>query len=307
MIFNNNLYFSLENNIIPGYGMMLSYTQAVIHKMNYLNDSFSFVTTDANLILLISIFIFFDLKIRKFNKVLISASFFIIVLDDGWLRFLLGDSMMLEGLVSFLFASFIINISKFISKQEKGFDKTIYILFFSTLTFSKQFVETITLLILIVIILISKNRIYNYAGLLLILVSSIYNYIYFRGGRTIEYIDRELNEILLDVIFLRNAEWGNLYLIYEKLNEFKFILLGLLLVFLFFVTNTFKKLSSDKTRKHVFYTVILNFSLVVILYTFLWQDVETDSSFRYIINTVHLIFISLIIEFETYQKKKLLY
>ena len=307
MIFNNNLFYSLENNIIPGYGMMLSYTQALIHKINYLNDSFSFVTTDSNLILLMSVFIFFDLKITKFNKVLITASFFIIVLDDGWLRFLLGDSMMLEGLISFLFASFIINISRFSLKQEKGFDKIIYILFFSTLTFSKQFVETLTLLILLIIILTSKNRLYSLTGLALILASNIYNYIYFTGSKTIEYIDRDLNQIILDVIFLRNAEWGNLYLIYEKLIEFKFILSALLLICFFFVLNSLKKSSSDKTRKYVFYAVILNFLLVVILYIFLWQNIETDSSFRYILNTVHLIFISLIIEFETYQKKKLLY
>ena len=142
--------------------------------------------------------------------------------------------MMLEGLISFLFASFIINISRFSLKQEKGFDKIIYILFFSTLTFGKQFVETLTLLILIIIILTSKNRLYSLTGLALILASNIYNYIYFTGSKTIEYIDKELSEIILDVIFLRNAEWGNLYLIYEKLIEFKFILSALLLICFFF-------------------------------------------------------------------------
>ena len=112
MVHDNNLFYAFENSIIPGYGMLLSYTQAVIHKIIFFNSTYSFSTLDANLILLLSFFLFKDLDIFKQNKIALGASYFLIILDDGWLRFLMGNSLMLEGLVSFLFATFVINISK---------------------------------------------------------------------------------------------------------------------------------------------------------------------------------------------------
>ena len=302
-VFDNNLFYALENNIIAGYGMMLSYTQAVIHKMNYLNNEFSFTPSDANLVLLMSIFLFFDLKISNFNKLLLSSSFLIIVLDDGWLMFLLGNSLMLEGLVSFLFASFLLNISKFCFGGKMNFDKTIFILFFSTLTFSKQFIETITFLLIIIIILFSKKKLFSLMGLGLVAIVNIYNQIFFESNKSVEYIDRDLNEIVFDVILFRGAEWSNLVLIYENLLEYKIVLAALLFLCFFFIINSINRTPIQKTRKIIFYSITLNFLLVLVLYIFIWQKIETGSSFRYIMNTAHLIFISLFIEIESFQKR----
>ena len=307
MIFNNNLYHSLENNIIPGYGMMLSYTQAVIHKINHFTDTFSFITTDSNLILLLSLFIFLDLKILMHNKILISASFLIIVLDDGWLRFLLGNSMMLEGLVSFLFASFLINLNKFYFDEKIGNKKFIFLLFFSSLIFSKQFIETIVFLILLTTFLFTKNRLFTLGGFGVIIINNIYNRIYFGENKSVEYIDKDLTEIILDIILQRNADWGNLYLIFQKLFEFKFIFAALILICFFHILNTNQNRGVNYTRNFIFFTIFLNVLLVMILYIFLWQGIEIESSFRYIMNVSDLIFASLIIEFETYQRKKLPY
>ena len=110
MVHENNLFYAFENSLIPGYGMLLSYTQAIIHKIIFLNSTYNFSTLDANLILLLSFFLFKDLNIFKQNKIALGVSYFLIILDDGWLRFLMGNSLMLEGLVSFLFATFVINI-----------------------------------------------------------------------------------------------------------------------------------------------------------------------------------------------------
>ena len=302
-VFNNNLFYSLENNVIDGYGMMLSYTQAVIHKMNYLNTEFSFMPSNANLVLLMSIFLFLDLKISNFNKLLLSSSFLMIVLDDGWLRFLLGDSLMLEGLVSFLFASFILNISKFCFGKKMNFDKTIFILFFSTLTFSKQFIETITLLMIVMIILFSTKKLFSLIGLGLVAIVNIYNQIFFGSTKSVEYIDKNLYEIVLDVVLIREAKWSNLLLIYENLIKYKFILAALLFLSFFFIINSINSPPIERTRKIIFYSIMLNFLLVLVLYIFIWQNTETESSFRYIMNTAHLIFISLFIESESFQKR----
>ena len=133
-IHNNNLYYALDENLIDGYGMLLSYLQAVIHKLNHINSFYTFMNSDSYLILMFSLFLFYDLKISRFNKVLLLFSFFLIVLDDGWLRFLLGDSLMLEGLVSF-FASFLMNLNNHFLKSN-SYSKKYFSLFFVSLTFS---------------------------------------------------------------------------------------------------------------------------------------------------------------------------
>ena len=42
MVHDNNLFYAFENSIIPGYGMLLSYTQAVIHKIIFLTQHTAF-------------------------------------------------------------------------------------------------------------------------------------------------------------------------------------------------------------------------------------------------------------------------
>ena len=197
MVHDNNLFYAFENSIIPGYGMLLSYTQAIIHKIIFLNSTYNFSTLDANLILLLSFFLFKDLDIFKQNKIALGASYFLIILDDGWLRFLMGNSLMLEGLVSFLFATFVINISKGKLQKASVTENSILILFLSLLIFSKQFIETIVLIVLIYIFLVIRDKISALPFLVIIFINQIYNRIYFNSLKDIEYIDRPLSEIIL--------------------------------------------------------------------------------------------------------------
>ena len=184
-----------------------------------------------------------------------------------------------------------------------NFDKTIFILFFSTLTFSKQFIETITLLMIVMIILFSNKKLFSLIGLGLVAIVNIYNQIFFGSTKSVEYIDKNLYEIVLDVVLIREAKWSNLLLIYENLIKYKFILAALLFLSFFFIINSINSPPIERTRKIIFYSIMLNFLLVLVLYIFIWQNTETESSFRYIMNTAHLIFISLFIESESFQKR----
>ena len=304
-IHNNNLYYALDENLIDGYGMLLSYLQAVIHKLNHINSFYTFMNSDSYLILMFSLFLFYDLKISRFNKVLLLFSFFLIVLDDGWLRFLLGDSLMLEGLVSFLFASFLMNLNNHFLKSNSYSKKIFFIVFFVSLTFSKQFIETLTWAILILILLLTKERLKLLYGLGLILLSQIYKRLFFGNSNSIEYFDGSWTEVILNILSFRDAEWKNLRMIFLKLFEFKFITFAIIVVFLFHILNFKRKKGLD--RKILFYSIGANLALIIILYLYIWKNVEIDSSFRYIINTVHIIFISLFLELDEYQKKKQLY
>ena len=245
-IHNNNLYYALDENLIDGYGMLLSYLQAVIHKLNHINSFYTFMNSDSYLILMFSLFLFYDLKISRFNKVLLLFSFFLIVLDDGWLRFLLGDSLMLEGLVSFLFASFLMNLNNHFLKSNSYSKKIFFIVFFVSLTFSKQFIETLTWAILILILLLTKERLKLLYGLGLILLSQIYKRLFFGNSNSIEYFDGSWTEVILNILSFRDAEWKNLRMIFLKLFEFKFITFAIIVVFLFHILNFRKKGWTEK-------------------------------------------------------------
>ena len=111
--------------------------------------------------------------------------------------------------------------------------------------------------------------------------------------------------MILNILSFRDAEWKNLRMIFLKLFEFKFITFAIIVVFLFHILNFKRKKGLD--RKILFYSIGANLALIIILYLYIWKNVEIDSSFRYIINTVHIIFISLFLELDEYQKKKQLY
>ena len=212
----------------------------------------------------------------------------------------MGNSLMLEGLVSFLFATFVINISKGKLQKASVTENSFFILFLSLLIFSKQFIETIVLIVLLYIFLVIRDKVSTLPFLVIIFINQIYNRIYFNSLIDIEYIDRPLSEIILDIVLLRNANWQNVNNIVLKVFEYKFIFFSLILIFLFLkYTNNISQISSV--------LIAINLFLIVLLYVFVWQDIEYDSSFRYIMNTGHLIFICLFTKFDFYQKKQTTY
>ena len=299
---SNNLFFALENNFIDGYDMLLTYIQLVVHKILFFDSFFEFSSLTPNLIYLFGLFIFFDLNIKNRNKLILTSSYLLIILDDGWLRFLMANSVMLEPLVSFLFASFVINFNYPLIQKNK-IKLITYIFIFSFLTFSKQFIESIVFLMIIYLILNIKSKRVVLLGLIPIFINIIYNSVYFDASNIV-YIDKPFSEILLDIILLNSPAWGNINLIFYKLIEFHYILVMIILGSLFYLLNNFNSKSIETYRYAVFFSIIVNLAMINLLYVFIWQNIEIDSSFRYISNTLHLIFIYLFVEFDSYQKNE---
>lgn len=299
-VHDNNLYFAYENSLIDGYGMLLSYVQAIVHKIIFFDTIFEFSTLDSNLILLFSLFLFFDLDIAKSNKFVLSFTYFLIILDDGWLRFLMGNSLMQEGLVSFLFTAFVMKIVK--SKLQKATfcQNLIYVLFFSLLILSKQFIETLVILLIIYIFRIVKNKLILMPIVILYTLIQVYNTLFFNSVAKIEYLDKPFREVVIDIIFLKNPNWENVIKIVTKIIEYRFIFFALIMILLFVKNN-------NELSRLMIFIIGFNILFILLLYLFIWQNIETDSSFRYLMNTGHLIFISLFTQLDNYQKKKIAY
>ncbi len=64
-IYSNNYFELFQNNVIDGHGLLLSYIQALIFKLNFFEFDFIFVRLNSNLFLIFTYFLIFDLLISK--------------------------------------------------------------------------------------------------------------------------------------------------------------------------------------------------------------------------------------------------
>ena len=304
LLYENNLFYAIENNFVQGYGFFLTYVQVLIHKINFASETYFFSTIDSNILIVLLVFILMDLRLSKINKILLFISLMGIVLDDGWLRFLVFDSLMLEGIVSFVFASFILNFSKQMSLENLTSKKYFYFLFLSTLIFSKQFVETLVLIFVIILFIFTNFRKYSLIGILIFALSLINNNFLFKLDRNIEYLDISLITLFKEILYLKNPAWENIYYIVNKLMDPPLILFILCFAFVLFLINVFYSKYIAIENLLLFIFNFLNVFMVFILYLFIWKDTQLDSSFRYINNLIFVYFISFFYEMEKLQSPK---
>ena len=95
-LYSQGLFEAFTNNVIEGQGLYLSYIQSLIFKLNFPLNDFEFIRVNSGIFLIFAFFIFFDLKINRKNKYLISILFFTVILNSDWLSYLFIDSLMLE-------------------------------------------------------------------------------------------------------------------------------------------------------------------------------------------------------------------
>ena len=129
IIYENNFFFGLENNLIEGQGLFLSYIQSLIHLLNFHTEEFLFFNLNSNIFILFGILLIFDLQIHYKNKIFSSFVLILLLFNNDWLYYLLVNSLMLEGLVGFFIAVYIFNFVKFKESGAKFSNET-----FSSLT-----------------------------------------------------------------------------------------------------------------------------------------------------------------------------
>ena len=92
MIYENNYFYALENNLIEGQGLLPNYIQSLFLGMGFYPTDFMFIQTSSNLLFFLGILLIFDLKINIQNKYILSFVFMIFILNNEWLRYLLVNS-----------------------------------------------------------------------------------------------------------------------------------------------------------------------------------------------------------------------
>ena len=290
----NNYFELFQNNVIDGHGLFLSYIQALIFKLNFFEFDFIFVRLNSNLFLIFTYFLIFDLFISRKNKYLATLAFTSLILNSDWLTYLFIDSLMLEGIVSFFFCTFLVNLKNFLS-DKLNLKSSVFFTLFSLLIFSKQFISLLVVLILIYLFISRRDK-NIIPAFFIFLLDNLYKKFFTPSVDGFEYTQGlNFSKILSEVLTLQNLAFENIVKIINQTLIDKPISL-LLGIFLFInIFNMYKSKNVKIIDNIDFYIVIFNLTFIFTLFIVWWKDFGIQSSFRYILNTLHLVFINIVL------------
>ncbi len=289
-IFHQGLFHSFTNNLIAGQGLFLNHIQTTLFRFNFPLESFQFIRLNSFILLTFTVFLIIDLNITKKNKILLSLIYFVVILNSNWLTYLFIDSLMLEGIVSLFFAVYIYNSKNYLNNKinKKSF---LFYLFFSLLLFSKEFISTIVFLYMLFIFIYKKNT-NLLPAFLIFLLDKLYSSLYISSETLSAYIGgNSIFDLVINVLTFKNLDFSLITKIIEEVMKDRIVSI---IYVVFFFSYFFKtKLNRDWFALSSFCLIIINLLFIITLYISWWKNVEVQSSFRYILNTLHLIIISI--------------
>ena len=287
-IHERGLFQVYYDNPIRGQGLFVSYTQSLIFKINFPLQEFEFSRISTNLLILFSVLIFFDLKIMFKNKIFLSLGFIAYVLNSGWLTYLIFDSLMLEGLISFIFGVYIYHSYRYMSIKFSS-KSIVFFVLFSALFESKEFLSTLGF-IYILYLLLWKRNVNTIASLVIFGIQHLYSKRYVYASSESPYIDgRSTLDLIFDILTFQNID---LDVIFKIISQF-YVDKVTTYIFICFIIISFIRVRSlhHRIENRIIAIVVLNIVFIFILYTNWWNNIEIESSFRYFINSIYLIFI----------------
>ena len=303
MIFEKNYFYALENNLIEGQGLLPSYIQALMLEIGFSLEKFQFIQINSYLFLTFTVLLISDLKISKKNKTASSIFFIALMINNNWLEYLMLNSLMLEGIVSFLISVYLYNFIEMYKRNNiKSF---LFFVSFGGMVLTKNFVSIISLMLIISSVFLLRKNVFLVGSFVIYGFYLFYQKIYFSQLQNVAYTSEiDFKDLFLDFIYLRDLDFTNIRNIIEQFLIDKpttYVVLG------FLVLNTislFKYKFNLQTDELLFIFILLNYILVNLLYISYWRNVEFESSYRYLVSCFHLIFLSLIGRFSKFENAK---
>lgn len=295
LISNKGLFQAYTNNLIKGQGLFINNIQTIIFKINFPLQDFQFLRVNSVIILFFSYLLFLDLKISRNRQIIITLLFSIFILNSGWLSYLFIDSLMLEGLASLFFAVYIYKSDDFM-KKNFNVNSLVFYFFFSSVLFSKEFISTLTLVYLLYLFIIKKNQ--NVIIVFIIYgLERFYRKLYVPPENGASYVDgRSFTDLFFDLINLRNLEFN---VVTNILIEFTRDRIALVIFIYFIFINLYSiKSKNSSIETVIFLLILLNIVFIFIIYISWWSNIEVQSSYRYFLNCLHLIMISIALKAE---------
>ena len=288
-IYDSDLYFSIQENIIQGYPLMIPHIFANLHYLFFGSSTYLFSFIIPNIFLYLNLFLIYESLQTKSVKLVTMITFISILINSDWLSYLFFNSLMGEVVVNYLFSVFLVNayLNKNIGNQK------IYYLFLGFLYFLKPFASFLFVFIGIFHYIKYKKNFILFFTFIGLFVRRIYNSFNFFKPDSLKSQSSE--NIYLD-IFLEN---------FEKLFEFKLENISLIvkneilidrILFLFLMIYLIIKLvniNSENNFNILNILFFINAILVFYLYSTIWKEIELGSAYRYLFSFITIVFVDL--------------
>lgn len=290
-IYTNNYFQSISNSNLEGYPQMAAYFHATLNQISISTFEFNYLPSSTNVLWLLSALFIYESDLSRISKYVFFFSFSALIFNSEWLKFLFIDSLMTEGVLSYLFWVALLSIIKSLKTKESN----LYIPFIlmGLLYFSKQFISLLSLIVVLYFLLRCKKRKFAIIGFIGFLLKELSYLTYFKNvTKNFHYKELDLKDTFIDLILLRNLKLENFFLILKNLS----IDIPLTLVFIYWLLLTvmffYKRVIFKKDVVLFTFLISINFILIFILYISIWRNAELESPIRYMLNLLHLIFYS---------------
>ena len=222
------------------------------------------------------------------------------MINNDWLEYLMLNSLMIEGIVSFLISVYLYNFIQMYKRNDiKSF---LFFVSFGGMVLTKNFISIISLMLIISSVFLLRKNIFLLGSFVIYGFNLFYQKIYFSQLQSVAYTSEiDFKDLLLDFIYLRDLNFSNIRNIFEQFLIDKPTTYMVLGFFILNVVSLFKYKLNLQTDELLFFVVLLNYILVNLLYISYWRNIEFESSYRYIISCFHLIFLSLISRFSKFE------
>jgi hypothetical protein len=126
-----------------------------------------------------------------------------LIINNDWLFYLFFNSLMIEGIVSFIFGVLILYFYKHLNKRD--ISSLYYFLTFSVLFYTKEFASSIALMILIFATIKNPQNKYIFIGYFFLIFNFIIEFFYQIKMKGVTYTNNlDYLDLIKDFIFLRN-------------------------------------------------------------------------------------------------------
>jgi hypothetical protein len=204
---------------------------------------------------------------------------------------------MIEGIVSFIFGVFILYFYE--NLKNKDAVSLYYFFTFGVLFYTKEFASSIALLLLIFASIKNLKNKYVFSGYFLLFFNYFIEYFYQIQIKGVTYSNNlDYMSLAKDFVLLRNLNFNK---ISEIIDQF-YIDKPISYVYVCFIILTilnFQKLKFPFLLTS--FVVFLNFTFVNLLYISYWQNIELDSSYRYINIVIYLVLVLLFKNIEKFK------
>tara|TARA_A100001011_G_C14316829_1_gene848348 strand:- start:2540 stop:3904 length:1365 start_codon:yes stop_codon:yes gene_type:complete len=288
-IYNNDLFVSINENLIKGYPLMINYTFAQLHYLFIGSSLFAFSLIVPNLFFFLNILLIHETIKEPFLKTNILLIFASIVLNSDWLSYLFFNSLMGEVIVNYFFSVFLANA--FFNKDI--YKNKVYFFCLGFLYFLKPFVSILFLIISFYFFIKYKKTYYIFLSIIGITLNSIYNFFIFaKQGNELGVIS---DNVYFKILLENSEKFFNFETENIKLIIFNEIAIDkVLILFLFFyILISIVNIYQNKTLNIMNSLFLINLLLVFYLYTTVWKDIELGSAYRYIFSFLTILFVDL--------------